>query len=80
MMKPAEVGVTGSWCILAMILAPVKYLPYGTATRRETEGEGDVFLTYLKSLLENRDVVQRLRKGRERWVHMRSFFFKRKCL
>jgi len=26
-----------------MILAPVKYLPYGTATRRETEGEGDVF-------------------------------------
>lgn len=42
-LEPAEVGVTGSWCILAMILAPVKYLPYGTATRRETEGEGDVF-------------------------------------
>eukprot|EP00913_Durusdinium_trenchii_P004076 g3777.t1 len=25
------IGVTASWCILATILSPVKYLPYGTA-------------------------------------------------
>lgn len=26
----AQIGVTASWCILATILSPVKYLPYGT--------------------------------------------------
>ena len=48
-----EVGVTASWCILATILSPVKYLPYGTAVIIF----GVVVVTLWKATLLHNDAI-----------------------